>query len=91
VNNIDMRNTPDFFCMLLACALIKKLKSGDAVQICSNDRSFFSDLRRIHPECGFQLLSSGRVFEKDGDYIFEIRKIAPQARPSLTAMSRRTS
>ena len=77
MTKIDMRNSMDFFCMLKACALIKQLKPGDSVLILSNDRAFLSDLRRIHPDCGFQLVSSARAFEKGGDYIFKIRKARP--------------
>ena len=74
---IDMRNTMDFFCMLKACALIKQLKPGNSVLILSNDRAFLSDLRQVHPDCEFKLISTVHAFEDGGDYLFRVEKSNP--------------
>jgi hypothetical protein len=77
MTKIDMRNTMDFFCMLKACALIKRLKPGESVLILSNDRAFLSDLRRVHPDCEFKLTSTVHAFEDGGDYLFRVEKSNP--------------
>lgn len=77
MTKIDMRNTMDFFCMLKACALIKQLKPGNSVLILSNDRAFLSDLRRVHPDCEFKLISTVHAFEDGGDYLFRVEKSNP--------------
>lgn len=63
--------------MLKACALIKQLKPGNSVLILSNDRAFLSDLRRVHPDCEFKLISTVHAFEDGGDYLFRVEKSNP--------------
>ena len=74
MNKLDMRNTMDFFGMLTACALIKRLGSGESMLILANDRSFLSDLRRVHPDCSFQLVPPAQDLRDGGDYLFQVRK-----------------
>jgi hypothetical protein len=76
---IDMRNTMDFFCMLKACALIRRLEPGQSVFILTNDRNFLADLRRVHPDCSFELESSVLGFENDGDFVFKVSRTGPRA------------
>jgi hypothetical protein len=74
---IDMRNTMDFFCMLKACALIRQLDPGQNVFILTNDREFLADLRRVHPDCSFELESSVMGFENVGDFVFKVSRTRP--------------
>jgi hypothetical protein len=60
--------------MLTACALIKRLGAGESVLILANDTSFLPDLRRVHPECSFQLVPAAHDAEDSGDYLFQVRK-----------------
>ena len=75
---IDMRNTMDFFCMLKACALIRRLEPGQSVFILTNDREFLADLRRVHPDCSFELESSVMGFENVGDFVFRVSRTLPR-------------
>ncbi|MBM9532283.1 hypothetical protein JWG42_19185 [Desulfoprunum benzoelyticum] len=74
MTTIDMRNTLDFFGMLTACALIKRLEAGESMLILANDTSFLPDLRRVHPECSFQLVPAAHGAKNSGDYLFQVRK-----------------
>jgi len=74
MNKLDMRNTMDFFGMLTACALIKRLGSGESMLILANDRSFLPDLRRVHPDCSFQLVPPAPDVKDGGDYLFRVIK-----------------
>ena len=74
MNKLDMRNTVDFFGMLTACALIKRLEAGESMLILANDNSFLPDLRRVHPECSFQLIPPAPDAQDGGDYLFQVRK-----------------
>lgn len=74
MNTLDMRNTVDFFGMLTACALIKRLGAGESMLILANDTSFLPDLRRVHPECSFQLIPPAHDVKNSGDYLFQVRK-----------------
>ena len=74
MNKLDMRNTMDFFGMLTACALIKRLGAGESMLILANDTSFLPDLRRVHPECSFQLIPPAHDVKNSGDYLFQVRK-----------------
>lgn len=74
MHKLDMRNTVDFFGMLTACALIKRLRAGESMLILANDTSFLPDLRRVHPECNFQLIPPVHEVRNSGDYLFQVRK-----------------
>jgi len=74
MNKLDMRNTMDFFGMLTACALIKRLGAGESMLILANDTSFLPDLRRVHPDCSFQLIPPAQNSNEGGDYLFQVRK-----------------
>lgn len=74
MNKLDMRNTMDFFGMLTTCALIKRLEAGESMLILANDKSFLPDLRRVHPDCSFQLVPPAHDLKDSGDYLFQVRK-----------------
>ncbi len=74
MNKLDMRNTMDFFGMLTACALIKRLGAGESILILANDKSFLPDLRRVHPDCSFQLVPPAHDLKDSGEYLFQVRK-----------------
>jgi len=73
MTTLDMRNTMDFFGMLTACALIKRLETGESMLILANDRAFLPDLRRVHPDCSFQMIPPHDL-KDGGDYLFQVRK-----------------
>lgn len=75
---IDMRNSMDFFCMLKACAMLKRLPPGESVHILANDRNFLADLRRVHPDCTFETVSCVMGFEDDADFVVRVRRSVPE-------------
>ena len=76
--SMDMRNGMDFFCMLKACAVIKRLLPGQSAHILTNDRNFLADLRRVHPECLFETVSCVMGFEESADFLVRVSK--PESR-----------
>lgn len=80
--SVDLRNSMDFFCMLKACALIRKLAEGESVLIRTNDNTFLADLRRVHPDCAFTLESQIMGFERDAEYFIRVTKTPTEQKTS---------
>ena len=76
---IDMRNSMDFLCMLKTCALIKRLAPGEGAHILANDTNFPADLRRVRPDCTFEIVPCAMGFEENADYLVRVARTVPKA------------